>query len=101
MSAPEQVRDPYEELAHHKMREMAERLMGKPADVLLAQSAAALEEAAAELACVSALYAAPGGETDERWQRQIAQLTATAAALEQLADFGRRSGLENHNRERS
>jgi len=56
-----------------------------------------LEKTAGALACVSALYAAPGGETDERWRRQIAQLTATATALGQLADLGRRCGLENHN----
>ena len=97
MSAPGRVGDLYEELARHNVREMAERLIGKAPDRLLAQSAEALEEAAGALACVSALYAAPGGETDERWQRQIAQLTATAAALEQLADFGRRCGLQDHN----
>ena len=97
MSAPEQVRDLYQELAHHNVEVMAERLMGTPADELLGEGAEALERAAGALACVSALYAAPGGETDERWQRQIAQLTATAAALEQLADFGRRCGLQDQN----
>jgi len=90
MSAPEQVGDLYEQLAHHNVREMAEGLMDKPADALLAQSADALEEAAAALACAVAVYAKPGGETDERWQQQIAQLTAIAAAVEQLADIGRR-----------
>ena len=59
------------------------------ADRLAAQSADALEEAAAALACMTALHTSPGGRLDRRWQAQIEALIGAAASLEQLADFDR------------
>jgi hypothetical protein len=86
----ERVPDLYEELALHRVGEAIDKLGGSPTDRLAAQSAEALEEAAAALACTTALYTSPGGRLDRQWQTQIEQLIAAAASLEQLADFGRR-----------
>ena len=89
MSAPDQVTDLYRELARHRVEEAIDRLGRAPLDRLVAQAAEVLEEAAGALACMTALYATPGGLVDERWQQQINDLIAAAASLEQLADFSR------------
>ena len=89
MSAPDQVTDLYRELARHRVEEAIDRLGRAPLDRMVAQAAEVLEEAAGALACMTALYAAPGGLVDQRWQQQINELIAAAASLEQLADFGR------------
>ena len=89
VSAPDQVTDLYRELARHRVEEAIDRLGRAPLDRMLAQAAEVLEEAAGALACMTALYAAPGGLVDQRWQQQINELIAAAASLEQLADFGR------------
>lgn len=94
----ERVPDLYRELAIHRVGEAIDKLGASPTDRLAAQSAEALEEAAAALACMTALYASPGGTLDQRWQEQIDELIAAAASLEQLADFGQHCGPENHNR---
>ena len=79
----------YRELAIHRVQEAIEILGRTPAPCLPARSARALERAAGALACITAVYATPGGELAERWQTQIDQLVAAAASLEQLADFCR------------
>jgi hypothetical protein len=84
----ERIPDLYQELALHRVGEAIDKLGGSPTDRLAAQSADALEEAAAALACMTALYTSPGGRLDQRWQAQIEQLIGAAASLEQLADFG-------------
>ena len=84
------VPDLYQELALHRVGAAIDKLGASPTDRLAAQSAEALEEAAAALACMTALYTSPGGRLDRQWQAQIEQLIAAAASLEQLADFGRR-----------
>jgi hypothetical protein len=84
----ERVPDLYQELALHRVGEAIDKLGASPSDRLAAQSADALEEAAAALACMTALYTSPGGRLDQRWQAQIEQLIGAAASLEQLADFG-------------
>ena len=89
MSEPDQVTDLYRELARHRVEEAIDRLRGAPLDRLVAQAAEVLEEAAGALACMTALFATPGGRVDERWQQQINDLIAAAASLEQLADFSR------------
>ena len=89
MSPPDQVTDLYRELARHRVEAAIDRLGRAPLDRMLAQAAEVLEEAAGALACMTALYAAPGGLVDQRWQQQINELIAAAASLEQLADFGR------------
>jgi hypothetical protein len=94
----ERVPDLYRELALHRVGEAIDKLGASPTDRLAAQSAEALEEAAAALACMTALYTSPGGTLDERWQAQIDQLVAAAASLEQLADFSRHSGTANDDR---
>ena len=88
MSA-ERIGDLYRELALHRVGEAIEALGASPTDRLAAQSADALEEAAAALACMTALYTSPGGRLDRQWQAQIEQLIGAAASLEQLADFDR------------
>ena len=88
MSA-ERLGDLYRELALHRVGEAIEALGASPTDRLAAQSADALEEAAAALACMTALYTSPGGRLDRRWQAQIDELIGAAASLEQLADSGR------------
>ena len=61
------------------------------------EAAEVIEEAAGALACMTALYATPGGQVDQRWQEQINDLIAAAASLEQLADFSRHCHTEtNH-----
>jgi hypothetical protein len=87
----ERIPDLYQELALHRVGEAIDKLGVSPADRLAAQSADALEEAAAALACMTALYTSPGGRLDRRWQAQIEQLIGAAASLEQLADFDRHS----------
>jgi hypothetical protein len=86
----DRVPDLYRELALHRVGQAVEALGSSPTDRLAAQSADALEEAAAALACMTALYTAPGGRLDRRWQAQIDELIGAAASLEQLADFDRR-----------
>ena len=100
MNAPSggQVTDLYRELAIHRVEEAIDKLGRAPTDRLAAQTAEVLEEAAAALACTTALYATPGGQLDERFQQQITDLIAAAASLEQLADFSRHLGSENRNR---
>ena len=83
------VVDLYRELALHRVGEAIEALGASPADRLAAQGADALEDAAAALACVTALYTIPGGRLDRRWPAQIDQLIGAAATLEQLADTSR------------
>ena len=94
----ERVPDLYRELAIHRVGEAIDKLGASPTDRLAAQSAEALEEAAAALACITALYTSPGGTLDERWQAQIDQLIGAAASLEQLADFSRHSGTAHNDR---
>ena len=84
------VPDLYRDLALHRVGEAIDKLGASPTDRLAAQSAEALEEEAAALACMTALYTSPGGTLDERWQAQIDQLIGAAASLEQLADVSRR-----------
>ena len=55
-----------------------------------------LEEAAAALACTTAVYVTPGGRLDERFHQQINDLIAAAASLEQLADFSRHTATGDH-----
>ena len=69
------------------MEEAIDRLDATPIDRVVAQGAEVLEEAAAALACMTALYTTPGDTLDQRWQQQINDLVAAAASLEQLADF--------------
>jgi hypothetical protein len=85
----ERVPDLYRELALHRVGEAIEALGVAPTDRLAAQSADALEDAAAALACMTALYTSPGGRLDRQWQAQIEALIGAAASLEQLADFDR------------
>jgi hypothetical protein len=85
----ERIPDLYQELALHRVGEAIEALGASPSDRLAAQSADALEEAAAALACMTALYTSPGGRLDRCWQAQIDELIGAAASLEQLADSGR------------
>ena len=89
MSPPDQITDLYRELARHRVEEAIDRIGRAPLDRLVAQAAEVLEEAAGALACMTALYATPGGTVDRRWQQQINDLIAAAASLEQLADFSR------------
>jgi hypothetical protein len=89
VSTPGQVTDLYRDLARHRVEEAIDRLGRAPADRMVAQAAEVLEEAAGALACMTALYAAPEGQVDQRWQQQINELIAAAASLEQLADFSR------------
>jgi hypothetical protein len=85
----ERIGDLYRELALHRVEDAIGKLGSSATDRLAAQSAEALEEAAAALACMTALYTSPGGRLDRRWQAQIEQLIGAAASLEQLADSGR------------
>ena len=100
MSTPGQVPDLYRELARHRVEEAIDRLGRAPLERMVAQAAEVIEEAAGALACMTALYATPGGLVDERWQQQINDLIAAAASLEQLADFSRHTATgTNHNRQ--
>jgi len=100
VNAPDQVTDLYRELARHRVEEAIDRLGRAPMDRLVAQAAEVLEEAAGALACMTAVYATPGGLVDERWQQQINELIAAAASLEQLADFSRHCHTDaNHDRQ--
>ena len=96
MSAPDQVTDLYRELARHRVEQAIDRLGRAPMDRLVAQAAEVIEEAAGALACVTALYATPGGQVDQRWQQQINDLIAAAASLEQLADFSRHCATDTN-----
>ena len=96
MTRPDQVTDLYRELARHRVEEAIDRLGGAPHDRLVAQAAEVLEEAAGALACITALYATPGGQVDQRWQQHINDLIAAAASLEQLADFSRHTATGNN-----
>ena len=97
MSAPDQVTDLYRELARHRVEQAIDRLGRAPMDQVVAQAAEVIEEAAGALACMTALYATPGGQVDHCWQQQINDLIAAAASLEQLADFSRHCHTEtNH-----
>ena len=101
MSAPDQVTDLYRELAIHRVQEAIDKLGRAPSDRLAAQTAEVLEEAAAALACTTAVYATPGGRMDERLQQQINDLIAAAASLEQLADVSRHCATDtNHDQRR-
>ena len=96
MSEPDQVTDLYRELARHRVEEAIDRLGRAPLDRLVAQAAEVIEEAAGALACMTALYATPGGQVDQRWQEQTNDLIAAAASLEQLADFSRHCHTESN-----
>ena len=96
MSAPDQVTDLYRELAIHRVQEAIDKLGRAPSDRLAAQTAEVLEEAAAALACITAVYVTPGGRLDERFHQQIDDLIAAAASLEQLADFSRHAATGNN-----
>ena len=100
MSTPDQVTDLYRELARHRVERAIDRLGRAPLDRRVAQSAEVLEEAAGALACMTALYATPGGLVDQRWQQHIGDLIAAAASLEQLADFGRHCATDTNNDQR-
>jgi hypothetical protein len=89
VSTHDQVTDLYRDLARHRVEDAIDRLGRAPLDRMVAQAAEVLEEAAGALACMTAMYATPGGQVDERWQQQINDLIAAAASLEQLADFSR------------
>jgi hypothetical protein len=95
VSSPDQVTDLYRDLARHRIEDAIDRLARGPLERMVAQAAEALEEAAAALACMTAMYATPGGLVDERWQQQINDLMAAAASLEQLADFSRQLGSDS------
>ena len=96
MSAPDQITDLYRELAIHRVQEAIDKLRRAPSDRLAAQTAEVLEEAAAALACTTAVYVTPGGRLDERFHQQIGDLIAAAASLEQLADFSRHTATGDH-----
>jgi hypothetical protein len=96
VSAPDQVTDLYRELTIHRVQDAIDKLGGTPNDRLAAQTAEVLEEAAAALACTTAVFVTPGGRLDERFQHQINDLIAAAASLEQLADFSRHTATGNH-----
>ena len=96
MSAPDQVTDLYRELARHRVEHAIDRLGRAPMDRLVAQAAEVIEEAAGALACMTALYATPGGQVDQRWQEQTNDLIAAAASLEQLADFSRHCATDTN-----
>ena len=96
MSAPDQITDLYRELARHRVEEAIDTLGRAPLDRMVAQAAEALEEAAGALACMTALYATPGGHLDRRWQQEINDLIAAAASLEQLADFSRHCATDTN-----
>jgi hypothetical protein len=100
VSAPDQVTDLYSELAIHRVQEAIDKLGRAPSDRLAAQTAEVLEEAAAALACTTAVYDTPGGRMDERLQQQINDLIAAAASLEQLADFSRHCATDTTNDQR-
>jgi hypothetical protein len=100
VSAPDQVTDLYRELARHRVEDAIDRLGRAPLDRLVAQAAEVLEEAAGALACMTALYATPGGTVDQRWQQQINDLIAAAASLEQLADFSRHCTTDTNHDQR-
>jgi len=100
VSAPDQVTDLYRELAIHRVQEAIDKLGRAPSDRLAAQTAEVLEEAAAALACTTAVYATPGGRMDERLQQQINDLIAAAASLEQLADFSRYRATDSNDDQR-
>ena len=85
----ERITDLYGELAIHRVEEAIDKLEHAATDRLAGQTAEALEQAAAALACATALYVTPGGQLDERFQQQINDVIAAAASLEQLADFSR------------
>jgi hypothetical protein len=91
-----QVTDLYRELAIHRVQDAIDKLGRAPSDRLAAQTAEVLEEAAAALACITAVYVTPGGRLDERFQQQISNLIAAAASLEQLADFSRHTTTGNN-----
>ena len=92
MTELDQVTDLYRDLARHRVEEAIDRLGRAPLERMVAQAAEVIEEAAGALACMTALYATPGGQVDQRWQQQINELIAAAASLEQLADFSRHVG---------
>jgi hypothetical protein len=96
VSAPDQVTDLYRELAIHRVQDAIDKLGRAPSDRLAAQTAEVLEEAAAALACATAVYVTPGGRLDKRFHQQINDLIAAAASLEQLADFSRHTAMGNH-----
>jgi hypothetical protein len=96
VSAPGQVTDLYRELAIHRVQAAIDKLGRTPSDRLAAQTAEVLEEAAAALACTTAVYVTPGGRLDERFNQHIGDLIAAAASLEQLADFSRHNATGNH-----
>jgi len=96
VSSPGQLTDLYRELARHRVEEAIDRLGQAPLERQAAQAAEVLEEAAGALACMTALYATPGGQVDQRWQEQINELIAAAASLEQLADFSRHCATDTN-----
>jgi hypothetical protein len=93
---PDQVTDLYRDLARRRVEDAIDRLGRAPLDRIVAQAAEVLEEAAGALACMTAMYASPGGLVDQRWQEQINELIAAAASLEQLADFSRHLGSDTN-----
>jgi hypothetical protein len=100
VSTGDQVPDLYRELARHRVEEAIDRFGRSPLERMIAQAAEVIEDAAGALACMTALYATPGGLVDERWQQQINELIAAAASLEQLADFSRHCHTgTNHDRQ--
>ncbi len=92
----EPVTDLYRQLAVHRVEQAIDDLAVAPPDRLIAHAALALERAAGALACMTALYAADGSAIDRRWQEQINDLIAVAAALEQLADFAHQPHVDNN-----
>jgi hypothetical protein len=96
VTAPGQLTDLYRDLARHRVEDAIDRLGRAPVDRMVAQAAEVLEEAAGALACMTALYATPGGQVDQRWQEQINELIAAAASLEQLADFSRHCATDTN-----
>ena len=99
MSARDQVTDLYRELARHRVEEAIDKLGRAPLDRIAAEAAEVLEEAAGALACITAIYATPGGHLDRRWQQEINDLIAAAASLEQLADTGGHRTTDTNDRQ--
>ena len=99
MSAADQVTNLSRELTRRRVEKAIDRLGRAPLERLVAQAAEVFEEAAGALACMTAIYATPGGTVDQHWQEQINDLIAAAASLEQLADFSRHCTTD-HNDDR-
>ena len=88
MSGPcESLEGLYRELALDRALHSMKRLVRLPADRQLTIAARTLERAAGALAVITAAYTSPRTEIADRWGRQIEELIAIAASLQQTADL--------------